>query len=232
MSDQTVIVTEDSPHLITTPGGVGPSGKGLEFDITGDTIGVRVEGEAAFTYTDPLTGPQGTTAYGDLTGVPSTFPPQSHTHPISVVTGLQSALNDKAAQSALGAKQSTSEKGTANGYAGLDGSGLVPESQIPDPDILPSSSSAIGSLIVAGSTDLSDDTEYMPGKTVSGSSLTYSNNSGDSEGHPLSTMGYREVYIAGYTEAFFNLSGTWRLLSRVHEGKNGTRTVGLWQRIS
>lgn len=34
-------------------------------------------------------------SYSDITGKPSTFPPSSHTHPISDVTGLQTALNGK-----------------------------------------------------------------------------------------------------------------------------------------
>ena len=68
----------------------------------------------------------------------------SHTHPISDVTGLQAALDGKAATShthaqaditglvaALTAKQATSEKGQANGYASLDSGGKVPSAQLP-----------------------------------------------------------------------------------------------------
>ena len=43
---------------------IGPKGDSLEFDIEGDQVGVRVEGEATFSYTDPLTGPQGDTGSG------------------------------------------------------------------------------------------------------------------------------------------------------------------------
>lgn len=46
----------------------------------------------------------------------------SHTHAIADVTNLQTSLD---------AKQETSEKGAANGYAGLDATGKVPSSQLP-----------------------------------------------------------------------------------------------------
>ena len=39
----------------------------------------------------------GSYSYSSLTGVPSTFPPSAHTHPISEVVDLQTALNAKAA---------------------------------------------------------------------------------------------------------------------------------------
>ena len=61
-------------------------------------------------------------AYENLTGVPSTFAPSAHTHAIVDVTGLQTALDGKVASSLLGA---------AGGVATLDGSGLVPASQLP-----------------------------------------------------------------------------------------------------
>lgn len=38
-------------------------------------------------------------AYGSLSGVPATFPPSAHTHAIADVTGLQTALDSKAAAS-------------------------------------------------------------------------------------------------------------------------------------
>ena len=41
----------------------------------------------------------GVTSYNDLTDVPSTFPPEAHTHAIADTTGLQTALDGKAATS-------------------------------------------------------------------------------------------------------------------------------------
>jgi hypothetical protein len=41
-------------------------------------------------------GPPGTTDFNELQNVPSAFPPDSHTHPISEVTNLQSELDSKA----------------------------------------------------------------------------------------------------------------------------------------
>lgn len=40
-------------------------------------------------------GGGGSTAWADITGKPSTFTPSAHTHPISAVTGLQTALDSK-----------------------------------------------------------------------------------------------------------------------------------------
>ena len=55
-----------------------------------------------------------------------------------------------AQQTALDAKQSTSQKGAANGYAGLDGAGLVPVAQLPG---LPTAWGAITGVLSA-QTDL------------------------------------------------------------------------------
>jgi len=54
-------------------------------------------------------------AYGNLTGVPSTFAPSAHSHSVSDVSGLQAALDGKQA---------------AGSYATLVG-GFVPSSQLP-----------------------------------------------------------------------------------------------------
>jgi hypothetical protein len=89
--------------------------------------------------------------------------PTGHTHPVGDVSGLQAALDGKAASShshaqaditglaaalaakqdaataatdaeltaGLAGKQDTSQKGQANGYASLDGTGKVPAAQLP-----------------------------------------------------------------------------------------------------
>lgn len=88
-----------------------------------------------------------THAIADVTGLQAGLDAKaasSHTHAISGVNGLQAALDGKAAsahthaigdvsglQPALDAKQATSQKGLANGYAGLDSSGKVPAAQLP-----------------------------------------------------------------------------------------------------
>ena len=46
-----------------------------------------------------ITGTGGSAAWADITGKPSTFPPSAHTHAIADVTGLQTALDAKAASS-------------------------------------------------------------------------------------------------------------------------------------
>lgn len=45
-------------------------------------------------------GGGGSTAWADITGKPTTFPPVSHNHPISDITSLQAALNGKEASGA------------------------------------------------------------------------------------------------------------------------------------
>ena len=40
-----------------------------------------------------VTGPPGTTAWDDLTGKPATYPPATHTHPITDVNGLQAIID-------------------------------------------------------------------------------------------------------------------------------------------
>ena len=55
-------------------------------------------------------------AYGNLTGVPSTFAPAAHQHALGDVTGLQAALDSKQ---------------DSGNYVTLDGSGKVPSSVLP-----------------------------------------------------------------------------------------------------
>jgi hypothetical protein len=62
------------------------------------------------------------TAWADITGEPATYAPSAHTHPQSEVTNL---VTD------LAAKQATSEKAQANGYASLDSTGKVTSAQLP-----------------------------------------------------------------------------------------------------
>jgi len=78
----------------------------------------------------------------NIAGKPSTFPPDSHTHSIAEVMGLQSALD---------AKIDDSEKGAANGVATLDGSGQVPSGQLPP--ISSSPTTTAGDMIVRGATE-------------------------------------------------------------------------------
>ena len=61
-------------------------------------------------------------SYNDLTDKPTDFAPTEHTHETSEVTGLDTALSEKVNKSALG---------QANGVATLDGSGLIPSTQLP-----------------------------------------------------------------------------------------------------
>lgn len=100
-------------------GATGPKG---DTGDTGPTGPTGLTGPTGATGSTGSTGPAGTTSWSGLTGVPSTFPPSSHTHPESDITGLATDL---------AAKESVSNKGAANGYAPLDSSSLVPAVNLP-----------------------------------------------------------------------------------------------------
>ena len=61
-------------------------------------------------------------SYNDLTDRPTDFAPETHSHEISDVNGLSDALDGKV---------NTSTLGKANGVATLDGTGLIPSTQLP-----------------------------------------------------------------------------------------------------
>lgn len=107
---------------------VHPTGDGnLHVPATGTTNNTKVlkagatAGSAAW----------GTVAYSELSGVPSTFTPESHTHAIANVTGLQSALDGKlatggtAANSSLLQGYATATGATANTVALRDSAGKL-----------------------------------------------------------------------------------------------------------
>lgn len=73
------------------------------------------------TYFDSLYS-SASVAWSNITGKPSTFPPSSHSHAISDVTGLQGVLD---------AKIAASQRGANNGVAPLDSSGKVPSANLP-----------------------------------------------------------------------------------------------------
>ena len=84
-----------------------------------------VRGIEYFRKLEQSTGGGGAVAWADVTGKPSTFTPSAHTHVIADTTGLQTALDGKAAlshshiiadttglQTALDGKQATLVSGT------------------------------------------------------------------------------------------------------------------------
>lgn len=75
--------------------GLPESGGSDVQSVNGETgevvLGASDVGALPDSYTPPAPG------WGDVTGKPSTFPPASHDHTIADVTGLQSALDGKAA---------------------------------------------------------------------------------------------------------------------------------------
>ena len=115
-------------------GDTGPEGPEGPKGDTGDTGPEGPQGPEGPEGPEGPKGDPGTTDYNELENVPSEFPPEAHEHTISDVTNLQSELDGK---------QSTSGKGEANGYAGLDGDGKVPEAQLPAPSLSEASASDI-----------------------------------------------------------------------------------------
>ena len=71
--------------------------------------------------------------------------PTAHSHPISDVTNLQTALDGKQAS---GNYELTSNKNAANGYAGLGADGKISLNQLPDANAL--DSEAIAFAIALG----------------------------------------------------------------------------------
>ena len=73
-------------------GKIGPQGpSAYEVAVANGFVGTVEQ------WLESLKGPSLTTAWADLTGKPATFPPAAHTHEIANVTGLQTALDGKAA---------------------------------------------------------------------------------------------------------------------------------------
>lgn len=73
-------------------------------------------------------GSTGSVAWDDVTGKPSTFPPSAHNHDADIAAAV--AAHEAASDPHTG-YQRESEKGAANGYAGLDAGTKVPVAQIP-----------------------------------------------------------------------------------------------------
>lgn len=72
-------MAEPIPYVVSEQGGAGEAPDG--------SIPIALFGASGG-------GGGGSTAWVDITGKPSSFPPSAHTQAISTVTGLQTALND------------------------------------------------------------------------------------------------------------------------------------------
>ncbi|MFI5777044.1 hypothetical protein [Nocardia sp. NPDC051570] len=94
--------------------------RGAPFQGPAGPVGQR--GEQGIQGIQGVKGEPGPSDWANLTNKPSTFPPASHTHPISEVANLQTALDSK---------ESITAKGVARGYAPLDDTGLVPSVHLP-----------------------------------------------------------------------------------------------------
>jgi hypothetical protein len=94
----------------------GADGTANLSDETPQPAGVARGGSALSAARADHVHPVPVIAYGNLTGVPATFSPTTHTHAVSDVTGLQAALDSKQASGA---------------YVTLDGSGRIPSSVLP-----------------------------------------------------------------------------------------------------
>lgn len=80
-------------------GPVGPVGPQGDPGPTGPTGATGPEGPEGPEGPQGDTGPAGTTSWAGITDKPSTFPPSTHSHAIADTTGLQAALDGKAASS-------------------------------------------------------------------------------------------------------------------------------------
>jgi hypothetical protein len=106
------------PGATGATGATGPQGPAGTVNLADETpqpLGTASAGTALSAARADHVHAQGSIAYSGLTGIPSTFAPSAHSHAVSDVTGLQSALDSKQA---------------AGTYATLV-SGTVPSSQLP-----------------------------------------------------------------------------------------------------
>ena len=92
----------------------------------------------------------------------------------------------------------------------------------------------IGSIVIAGSTAWTVSTEYLPGTTVSGSSMRYSSaTAAGGNVTALSGESSSELRVLTGTSQNPGLSGTWRLLSRIYMGSDSTIIpIAMFQRIA
>lgn len=67
-----------------------------KFGVNAESIYVRTPVDGDMPLLDWLGTVTGGTSWGDITGKPSRFPPDEHTHAIGDVDGLSDALADKA----------------------------------------------------------------------------------------------------------------------------------------
>ena len=118
------------------PGAAGSTGpQGLKGDqgiqgLKGDTGAAGPQGLKGDTGATGATGPQGqqgpagangsdgASTWAAISGKPTTFPPSSHSHPISDVTGLQTALDGKSATT------------HTHAYSSLTGLPTIPAAQV------------------------------------------------------------------------------------------------------
>lgn len=92
------------------PGLTGPKGDTGNPGPKGDQglQGIQgTQGPKGDTGATGLTGPAGTTVWTGITGKPSSYPPSTHGHTISEITGLQAALDSKGGTSEIDARTET-----------------------------------------------------------------------------------------------------------------------------
>lgn len=99
--------------------------------------------------------------WSEIINKPLTFSPSPHTHPISGVTGLQGALNNKI---------NISEKGAAGGVAPLDSNTLIPPIYIPsifkEVYVVPNIAARTARFVASGSTPGIGQVESFEGLRV------------------------------------------------------------------
>lgn len=171
-----------------------------------------------------VSGATGVTSYNDLTDVPTTFTPSSHTHPQSEVTNLVTDLANK-----IG----TAEKGAVGGVAPLDSSSLIPVIHVPpsfkELKVFPDIASRDQGVYASGDTGTTAQTESFEGFRVfvvdaSGDTLPPTGITGSAEyiDQDGQLNWFRLPFVSNVTQDYNNLSNKPNVIETITAGSGLT----------
>lgn len=118
------------------------------------------------------------------------------------------------------------KRGVANGVASLGADGKVPKNHIPLVGY-----GEVGSYVIAASLATNVKQEFLPGHTVSGSSLIRASTTPSSGPASLNSPSASSLQLYTQQNSTLGLSGTWALMTRIY-GDTTYVPIALYQRIA